>query len=69
MNNELNDLKLTKFGTVKEDEEGRLIFSNFEFEGGYSGGVMTATVTTIIKYIENKMSEHILEERRGGNNE
>jgi len=30
---ELNSLKLTKFGTISEDNEGNIVFANFTFEG------------------------------------
>lgn len=30
---ELNSLKLTKFGTIKEDKDGYIVLDGFEFEG------------------------------------
>ena len=29
----MSKLKLTKFGTISEDEDGNIIFANFEYEG------------------------------------
>ena len=50
----MSKLKLTKFGTISEDEDGNVIFANFEFEGHEAkvingdGGEYEITIANLI---------------------
>tara|TARA_R110001632_G_scaffold220956_1_gene351197 strand:- start:469 stop:672 length:204 start_codon:yes stop_codon:yes gene_type:complete len=47
-------LRLTKFGTISEDEDGNMIFANFEYEGHETktingdGGEYEITIANLI---------------------
>jgi hypothetical protein len=50
----MSKLKLTKFGTISEDEDGNIIFANFEYEGyetkviNGDGGEYEITIANLI---------------------
>lgn len=58
----MSDLKITKFGTIRKDEEKNVfIISDFELEGDYENGLLCAVLDAVIEEFKQARGDMIKE--------
>jgi len=58
----MSGLKITKFGFIHKDKKkDAIIFSDFELEGDYKGGVQLAIIDAVIEEFKQAREEIIKE--------